>query len=95
LYVKWVNLENAFSLKHKDLYVLFFKHKSFDLHLLIFEVKTSKIYIYTIHTYLRPRGQNRRKISLWQCIFDNMALYFECRINKTRVSFRRFGHSDL
>jgi len=22
--------------------------------------------------------QNRRKSSLWECIFDNMALHFEC-----------------
>jgi len=27
------------------------------------------------------RRQNRRKSSLLECIFDNMALYFECGIN--------------
>jgi len=36
---------------------------------------------------------NRRKSSLKECIFDNMARYFDCRINKThfyRLLFRRF-----
>jgi len=28
---------------------------------------------------LFPGGQNRRESSPWECIFDNMALYFECR----------------
>jgi len=28
---------------------------------------------------------NHRKRSLWERIFDNMALYFECRINKKKM----------
>jgi len=35
--------------------------------------------------YLYPNGQNRQKSSVWECFFDNMALYFECRINKKRT----------
>jgi len=35
----------------------------------------------TFHKKKLPSGQNRRKSSLCKCIFDNMALYFECRIN--------------
>jgi len=27
-------------------------------------------------------GQNRQKSSLYECIIDNMALYFECRVNR-------------
>jgi len=30
-------------------------------------------------------GQNRQRSSLWECIFDNMVLYFECRMNNKRT----------
>jgi len=36
--------------------------------------------------FLLPSGQNRRKSSLYECILDNIALYFERRINKKRAS---------
>jgi len=39
---------------------------------------------------LHPSGQNRRKSSLYEGIFDNMAMYFECRINKKRTSSHSF-----
>jgi len=35
--------------------------------------------------FLLPSGQNRRKSSLYECILDNIALYFERRINKKRL----------
>jgi len=39
-------------------------------------------------------GQNRQKSSLYECIFDNMALYFECRIKKNALlqTFGDFAH---
>jgi len=40
-----------------------------------------------------PSGQNRRKSSLFECIFDNTALYFECRIKKSTPSDCFFGDS--
>jgi len=37
--------------------------------------------------YLKlPSGKNRQKSKLQGCIFDNMALYFECRINSIVIS---------
>jgi len=32
-----------------------------------------------------PSEQNRRKSSLEECIFDNMALCFQCQINKNAL----------
>jgi len=36
-----------------------------------------------------PSGQNRRKGSLWECIFDNMALYLSAELTESH-SFRLF-----
>jgi len=43
-------------------------------------------------------GQNRRKSTLLECIFNNMALYFKYRITKThsfRMFFGGFSHWDI
>jgi len=38
--------------------------------------------LYTLHN---PVGKIAKKSSLKECIFDNMALYFEYRINKNAL----------
>jgi len=46
-----------------------------------------KMHIRTVKTVQCKKhlGQNREKSSLWKCIFDNMVLYFECRIDKNAL----------
>jgi len=39
-----------------------------------------------------PVGKIAEKSSLWEYIFGNMALYFECRINKNALLFGDFAH---
>jgi len=56
-------------------------------------IKKRKSVVFEMAFLMKPSGQNHRQSSLYECIFDNMALYFECRIN-SRInithSFRLF-----
>jgi len=46
-----------------------------------------------VATTFLPSGQNLRKSSPQECIFDNMALYyFKCRINKNTLLQTVFGN---